>query len=331
MATPNSASRPCVRTSFSRWNLAWTVALVGAWIFGCQGRSPQYGQGWAQGPALPEPIQEIYAAVLHGRIYVAGGIRAPNIISDAVYRLDPASRRWEVAAKLPDARHHMPLAVVGDSLYAIGGLGPNGMMAAGTLWLYDERNDRWLDRAPLPEPRGASAVGVVDQRIFVVGGFGTGQRLLDSIAIYEPVTNRWRHGAPMPTPRDHLAAVVIAGKVYATGGRPLDRGRNFKVLEAYDPATNTWTRLTPMPTARGGLAAVALDHRIYTYGGETKRKVFSEQEVYDMTADSWSPAPPLPTPRHGLAAAVLGNRIYVIGGGPHAGLAQSEVVEVYAP
>ncbi len=225
----------------------------------------------------------------------------------------------------------MPLAAVGDSLYAIGGLGPAGMTAAATLWLYDERNDRWLNRTPLPEPRGASAAGVIDGRIFVVGGFGSGGRLLDSIAIYDPSTNRWRHGAPILTPRDHLAAAVIDGKVYAVGGRPLDPDRNFNVLEAYDPSTDTWTERTPMPTARGGLAAVALQNRIYTYGGETTRKVFAEHEVYDVTTDAWSSAPPLPTPRHGLAAAILGNRIYVIGGGPRAGLAQTKVVEVYAP
>jgi N-acetylneuraminic acid mutarotase len=315
----------------SCWNITGTVALAAALASSSLGCKPGYDQGWTPGPALPEPIQEIHAAVLHGRIYIAGGINAAPAISTTVYRLDPASGRWEQAANLPDGRHHMPLAVIGDSLYAIGGLGPNGMTAAGTLWLYDERTDRWQSRAPLPEPRGASAVGVIDGRIFVVGGFGTGERLLDSIAIYQPATDRWRHGAPIPTPRDHLGAVVIAGRLYATGGRPLDPGRNFKALEVYDPATDTWNRRTPMPTARGGLAAVALDNRMYTYGGETTRKVFAEQELYDVTTGAWSVAPRLPSPRHGLAAAILGNRIYVIGGGRRAGLGPTDVVEIYAP
>jgi N-acetylneuraminic acid mutarotase len=70
---------------------------------------------------------------------------------------------------------------------------------------------------------------------------------------------------------------------------------------------------------------------MYTYGGETNRSVFAQQEVYDVTTDGWSSAPRLPTPRHGLAAAAHGDRIYVIGGGPHAGLAQTDVVEIYAP
>ena len=97
------------------------------------------------------------------------------------------------------------------------------------------------------------------------------------------------------------------------------------------PATDTWTKRARMPTVRGGLAAVAFGGRIYTYGGETTTSVFPEHEVYDATADRWTSAPSLPTPRHGLGAALLNGRIYVIGGGPQAGLAQSDVVEVYTP
>ena len=54
-------------------------------------------------------------------------------------------------------------------------------------------------------------------------------------------------------------------------------------------------------------------------------------EVYDPATDVWSGAPAMPTPRHGLGAATLGNRIYVVGGGPRAGLAQTDVVEIFSP
>jgi len=269
-----------------RWNTLSILALAAA----CAAHDPELDRGWARGPSLPEPIQENHAAALHGRIYTAGGFHFGSLVSAAVFRLDSPTGRWKRVANLPAPRHHMPLAVAGDSLYAVGGLSPDGFTAVSTVWLYDERNDRWMERAPLPEPRGASAVGVVDGRIIVVGGFGLKLRLLDSIAIYDPATNAWRHGAPIPTRRDHLAAAVVDGKVYAVGGRPLSADRNFDVVEMYDPATDTWTKRTHMPTARGGLAAVALGNRIYTYGGETTTSVFAEHEVYDPAADAWTSA-----------------------------------------
>ena len=306
------------------------VALVLTTAVGCGSGAPRFRDGWTRGPSLPEPIQEVQAAVLGGRIFVAGGIRVGRTVSASVYRLDPVSGRWDRIADLPEGRHHTPLSVVNDSLYAIGGLGPRGFDPVSTVWVYDEAADRWLPRAPLPEPRGASAAVAAGGRIIVIGGMGPGS-LPDSIAIYDPGTDRWKHGAPVPTPGDHLAAAVVNGKVFAIGGRPLDPSRNFDRLEVYDPATDTWTALPRMPSARGGLAAAALGDRIHTFGGETRWRALGEHEVYDVRAGTWSRAPALPTRRHGLAAAATDGRIFVIGGGPRAGFAQTDAVEIFTP
>lgn len=286
---------------------------------------------WTPAATLPEPLQEIHAAVLRGRIYVAGGIDRENAASRAAYRYDPGADAWERIADLPAGRHHMPLAVANDTLYALGGLGPQGFEPVATVWLYDETNNRWTDRAPLPEPRGASAAAELDGHVVVVGGFGTGGTLLDSIALYDPRTNRWRRGAPIPTRRDHLAAATVGGALFAVGGRPLDADRNFAVTERYQLQSNAWVTRARMPTARGGLGAASLAGKIHVVGGETSSSVFSEHESYDPATDTWATLSPLPTARHGLAVAAVGEAIYVIGGGPRAGFAQTDVVEVYRP
>src|SRR2546425_4721138 len=77
---------------------------------------------WSAAAPLPEPIQELSAAVLHDKIYVAGGIDRTGQATAAAFRYDPAANHWERIADLPAPRHHMPLAVVGDTLYAVGGL-----------------------------------------------------------------------------------------------------------------------------------------------------------------------------------------------------------------
>jgi len=41
---------------------------------------------WSAGVPLPEPIQELSAAVLHGKIYVAGGIDGSGRPTSAAYR-----------------------------------------------------------------------------------------------------------------------------------------------------------------------------------------------------------------------------------------------------
>jgi N-acetylneuraminic acid mutarotase len=86
-----------------------------------------------------------------------------------------------------------------------------------------------------------------------------------------------------------------------------------------------------MPSRRGGLGAAVLDGTIHALGGETGSGVFADHAIYDPAADRWISAAPLPTARHGLAVTAVNGKLYVIGGGPRAGLAQTDVVEVFTP
>ncbi len=286
---------------------------------------------WSTVQSIPEPVQEIHAAVLGGHIYIAGGFDATDSPTVSAYRYDPVADVWQQIADLPAARHHMPLVAVSDSLYAVGGLAGGGFGAQSTLWLYDAPNDRWLPRAPLPEPRGASAGAAVNGRVVVVGGYDDSVTLLDSIAIYDPTTNTWSHGPPIPTPRDHLAAVVVNDELFAVGGRLVQGSATLATTEVFDDATGTWSTLASMPTDRGGLGAGIIGTRIHVVGGEPDAEMLRAHEVYDIQTDTWLAADPLPTGRHGLAVAAIGQNLYVIGGGPTAGFAQTAVVEVFRP
>src|SRR3989454_2182961 len=62
--------------------------------------------GWSAAAPLPEPIQELSAAVLHGKIYVAGGLDRTGQATAAAFRYDPAANHWERVADLPAPRHH---------------------------------------------------------------------------------------------------------------------------------------------------------------------------------------------------------------------------------
>ena len=288
---------------------------------------------WSTAHPLPEPLQELQGATLDGKIYVAGGLDVRGQPSAHAYRYDPATDTWERIADLPAARHHMPLAVAHDSLYAVGGLSGTHFQAERTLWLYRADKNVWEARAPLPSPRGASAVAVARGKLVVVGGIAriAAGGLVAETAIYDPASDTWHKAAPIPTPRDHLTAQAVGDVVYAIGGRPLDPDRNYDVVEAYDVGTDRWTTKAAMPTRRGGLSSAVLDGAIHVLGGETRSSVFAAHEVYDPAADRWSSAAPLPVGRHGLAVAALAGKVYVIGGGPRAGFARTDVVSVYTP
>lgn len=289
---------------------------------------------WSTAAPIPERIQEHHGALYRGRIYIAGGIDSTGQTTKVTYRYDPGANRWTRLADLPAPRHHMPLVVLNDTLYAIGGFDDLRFTPRADVWIYREDRNVWEPRASLPVPRGATAAGAVNGKLVVVGGYGAGpggRTLFDTTLVYDPRANAWSTAAPIPTKRDHLEAQVVNGILYAIGGRPISPAQNYDVVEAYDLATNRWTTKAPMPSKRGGIASALLDGKIHTFGGEHPTGVYPNHEVYDVARNEWSVAEPLPTPRHGFAAVTFDGRIYVIGGGPKQGLAQTDVVEVWRP
>ncbi|HUK21401.1 MAG TPA: kelch repeat-containing protein [Gemmatimonadales bacterium] len=291
---------------------------------------------WRTARPLPEPLLDSHAAVLNGRIYVAGGLDAHGQPTAHVYRYDPGADAWTQLKDLPAPRHNMPLVVVRDTLYAAGGLSGSSFKAEHTLWAYRPDKDEWDSRAGMPGPRGASVAVAVGGKLVVLGGysrFKDGGLLADPV-IYDPGFNSWLEVWPMPTPRDHLTAETVMGLVYVIGGRPMSPAHNYDVVEIYDPTkylNGRWLRKAPMPTARSSLGSAVLGGKIHTFGGETAFEVFGSHEVYDPEKDLWTQAAPLPTPRHGMAVAALDEKAYVIGGGTAPGITATDVVEVYVP
>ena len=292
----------------------------------------QLGGTWSTASPIPQSVQEVHAVLLGGYIYIAGGLSQGGTTAVA-FRYDPAADAWERIADLPAGRHHMPLATVNDTLYAVGGLitTGGGFLAQDNLWIYDVGTDQWAARTALPQPRGASAVGVVNGQIVVAGGYDDNVQLLDSIAIYDTATDSWRAGAPIPTPRDHLAGAVVNDVFYLMGGRRITGISTLVTVQAYDLVTDSWTTLANMPTSRGGLAAGVVGQRIFVVGGEPDQSMFVANEAYDVTSDMWNLAPRMPTGRHGLGVAAVGNAFFTIGGGTVGGLGATSIVEVFTP
>jgi N-acetylneuraminic acid mutarotase len=132
---------------------------------------------WSTAHPLPEPLQEMHGAVLDGQVYIAGGFDRSGQPTARAYRYHTASDTWERIADLPAPRHHMPLVVAYDTLYAVGGLSDTDFRAEATLWAYRVDRNAWEVRAPLPTPRASLptarhglAVAAVNGKIYVIGG-----------------------------------------------------------------------------------------------------------------------------------------------------------------
>jgi len=305
---------------------------------------------WSRAPDATLARQEIYPAVLDGRIIVAGGVlsQAPGF-TDHVEAYDVKAGRWTALAPLPEGRHHIALAEAGGKIYGIGGF--SGAIpdwrAHATVFVYDAQANRWSAGPSLPQPRAEGVVATVKEKIYFIGGRVPTSPQAAHInehadtaraEVLDTRAKRWERIPDAPSARNSAAAAVIDNKIYVVGGRQMveqadgrKRPVNVATLEVYDPAARRWEVKAPMPLAQGGLAAAAHDGKLYAFGGEQfvpTAKVFPDAWVYDPRTDRWSALPAMPTPRHGHGAAVVGNRIFSIGGGEKVGVGASRVLEV---
>ncbi|QJD77045.1 Kelch repeat-containing protein [Spirosoma rhododendri] len=223
------------------------------------------------------------------------------------------------------ARHESAAAIVGDSLYAIGG---RGMRPVDALNL---KTGVWQTHpAPPSEMNHVQAVSY-DGSIYIMGAFKGAyphETVLPNVLIYNPKQGVWRDGPAIPAARLRGAGGTVAynGKIYMVCG--ITDGHydgHVAWLDEFDPKTGTWKQLPDAPRTRDHVQVAVVDNKLYVAGGRrsTARigKVLEllvpEVDVYDFKTGKWSTLPTssnLPTPRGGPMAVAQDGKVWIIGG-----------------
>jgi len=280
--------------------------------------------GWKPRHESLEAVQQIDAAVLDGRIWVAGGLTDPHQATTSTQFYDPAIDSWESGPPLPEPVHHAMLVTYRDQLVLIGGFQPRGddllaVTSAQVLFL-DANTGRWIPGPPLRHPRAAGAAAVVGDKIVVAGGrTGNPEQLVAQTEVFDG--NNWHDGDPIPVPGDHLAAASDPNYLYTVGGRTFTAGSNTTSVQRYDPAANRWTILPDTPEPISGAGAAIVDGQLIIAGGEGTTTVSATVRAFDLTSPTatWTTLPLLNQGRHGLGVAAIGNTLYAIAGSTRAG------------
>ena len=192
------------------------------------------------------------AAVVDGRLYVAGGFKFNGntfMPTDAVEAYDPLADAWTTMAPLPQPIYSMAIGAVNGVLYVAGGGNVVGSVA--DVNAFNPAIGSWSPRAPLSIARVFPASAVVNGRFYALGGESP---FLTSVEVYDPASDTWTPGPSLPSPRaDMPAAATADGSVYLPGG--FDGGSvtgSMLVLAPPDlaPPTTT-TTLSPAPNGNG--------------------------------------------------------------------------------
>jgi hypothetical protein len=222
-------------------------------------------------PKLPTRLNHVGIAVHDGDVWIAGGfrdgLRQDQVAVDDVLRYDVSEKSWEAVTKLPTPRGALAVEVVGDKLYAIGGLDPGRRRSYGLVEIYDLATGRWSDGAPLPRARDHAASTVSGGRVHVLGGRGLDRFAVRNFDQYDPRADAWRALPPLPYPSSGTGLVEIDGRLITAGGEDPARERLIGFAWAYDLATRRWQRLPAMSKPKHGYAVSAHEGRFWAFGG----------------------------------------------------------------
>ncbi len=290
---------------------------------------------WAAAPAVIDgPIQETAVVAIDGKVFVIGGFDAQGEIVASVRVFDTASAQWSRGIDLPEPLHHANAAVVGGTIYVLGGLA-KAFAPTGKAWRLDPESDAaWQEVTPLPDgmARGSAAVGVVEDKVILAGGL-SGAEAVASVLAYDPSSDSWDSSSlpALPAIRDHGCGVAVAGRFFVIGGRSGSIGSITDSVLEFD--RSEWVARAALPTARGGVGCGAIDGHVLVVGGEgnpaAPSGVFSQTELYAIAEDVWTSLEPMSTPRHGMGAAAWGRTLYVPGGATQQGFGAVATHETY--
>lgn len=216
---------------------------------------------------------------------------------------------WEERAQMPTRRAWLALSAWQGDLYAIGGVGPDGV--TGVVEIYDPESDSWRRGSAKPTPVAYVGAAVMGERILLPGGCSDDGRALDVFEAYDPQTDSWTRLPSLPQPLCAYAMAVHEGRLYLFGGT--DGTGYLATTWVYDG--EAWREGAPLLQPAALAAAAALEERIYVVGGYRDGQRLSSCAIYTPETDSWAICPMSNLPRSGAGLVALGGQLYLIGGG----------------
>ncbi|HRA46462.1 MAG TPA: hypothetical protein PK819_00160 [Thermomicrobiales bacterium] len=284
------------------------------------------GQWWTAVQSMPVPRSEMGAAVLNGKITVAGGFDGGTQVD----RYDPAADRWETLGPLPEAVNHGGIVAWHGQVITCGGYNAEAMAAMDIMHTWDEDALAWKSIGTLPTPIGAFGLAVLNDVLYLAGGAidRLGGEAMAAVWKRETVDGPWIACPPLSAAREHLTLVACGSDLVAIGGRAAGQNEATlgAIVERWDGTADHWERMPDLPVPRSGLAGCAVGSSILVAGGETATAVFAT--VNRFQNKNWSTWHDLPTPVHGMALAAVGTDLFALGGSTEAG-AVASVATVY--
>jgi hypothetical protein len=171
------------------------------------------GAGEAVG-RLPVPRSDLSAVTLDGAAYLLAGYDGERAVGNVLKTSDGST--LETVAKLPIPVRYAAVAVLGPTIFVVGGEESSGADSTA-IQAFDTRTDRASVIGHLPAPLAHASAVVLDGRIYVLGGRLNGSTT-DQILRLNPSKGTAKRAGRLPEPIQNAAAAAVGQTGYLLGG-----------------------------------------------------------------------------------------------------------------
>jgi Kelch motif len=282
---------------------------------------PSDGQkgAWKRGPAMPQKLSSVAAAVANEKVYIFGGAKpgggpwnGQDTLVDKIYRFDPtSSKKWKDVTPpdgMPQGGLYGASAVYSqhtDRIYIVaGGMGEPNAPNSQRIWTFRPGKNTIIDPnwATLPADMAArwgSAAILSDNGSKYLHAFG-GMHYTPGGTIKKHVRYKLSVGdsseeamAPLPHAGGKLASGVVSNRLYATLGIYDESGdwsmSDFKNhLMMYTPVSDSWSTDLPeisKDRVRDPGATGIINGKMYIAGGHLKEYEGDNRNVPNAAKD----------------------------------------------
>jgi N-acetylneuraminic acid mutarotase len=260
---------------------------------------------WTTGTALPsaryygESVS--YTKNDSGYVYVMGGDSTGSSgVGRNVYRYSVNGNSWSVVTQTPAPRRIGGAALLGDSIYVVGGI-PASNPPVYSVYRYSITQNTWATVGSLPDSLYFNrAQGYQDSLIYNVGGYNGGVAKAN-VYLFNAKTNTWRSATKLPNPKAD-GALSICGDtlVYVCGFDSTGFATNVVyrgIINQTDRSQITWTTGANYPPgARSRIYAAPWGPKGIIIAGGASSGFNGTQETYTYSpgANTWTAQTNLP-------------------------------------
>jgi hypothetical protein len=193
---------------------------------------------------------DISAKTTTGYLFSIGGLTISNTVSES-YKYNANTNTWSMIATMPsgaNGRRNAATAIVGTSLYAIGGTDISDVDHPD-VYKYDIPTNAWTTVAPLAVTNSWGKAVARNNLIYLVGGIESGLSA-STVHVYDVVANTWTTATSLPLARMGGALSIVGNQLIYVGGSD-DVGAVNTVyvgtIDSGNPLLITWAAAADYP------------------------------------------------------------------------------------